>query len=109
MFDLDDKKRLANPERFHARYELLSVNTTTQVHQFELQPKDEQARRLLARVRLDVSTGDLILMATELEFPDGSTMRNAFSHHKLDADIDVSLFHIDAQGYQVVEPLQNGN
>ncbi len=99
----------ANPERFHARYELLSVNTTTQVHQFELQPKDEQARRLLARVRLDVSTGNLILMATELEFPDGSTMRNAFSHHKLDTDIDVSLFHIDAQGYQVVEPLQKGN
>ena len=99
----------ANPERFHARYELLSVNTTTQVHQFELQPKDEQARRLLARVRLDVSTGDLILMATELEFPDGSTMRNAFSHHKLDPDIDVSLFHIDTQGYKVVEPLQKGN
>jgi len=99
----------ANAEHFHARYELLSVNTTTLVHQFELQPKDEQARRLLARVRLDVSTGDLILMATELEFPDGSTMRNAFSHHKLDTEIDASLFHIDAQGYQVVEPLQKGN
>lgn len=99
----------SNAAHFHARYELLSVNTTAQVHQFELQPRDEQARRLLARVRLDVSTGDLILMATELEFPDGSTMRNAFSHHELDTEIDASLFHVDAQGYQVVEPLQKGD
>ena len=99
----------ADSQQFHARYELLSVNTTAEIHRFELQPRDEQARRLLARVRLDVSTGDLILMATELEFPDGSTMRNAFSHHALDVEIDASLFHVDVEGYQVVEPLQKAD
>lgn len=95
----------SNPERFHARYELLSVTTTGGVRRFELQPKDEQARRLLNKVRLDVLTQGMILLATELEFPDGSTMRNAFSKHKLNIKIDESLFRIEAKDYQVVEPL----
>ena len=38
-----------DPEYFHARYELLSVITTGEVHQVELQPKDKQARRLLSQ------------------------------------------------------------
>lgn len=96
----------SDPERFHERYELLSVNTIGEVRQFELQPKDKQARRLLAKVRLDVSSSDLTLLATELEFPDGSTMRNAFSEHMLNVELDASLFQIDAGEYQIVEPLQ---
>lgn len=99
----------ADPIYFHARYKLLSVTTSNKLYQFELEPKDEQARRLLNRVRLDVSIRDLILLATELEFPDGSTMRNAFSNHKLNIKIDESLFHINALNYQVVEPLGNKN
>lgn len=98
-----------DPEYFHARYELLSVNSTGEVRLFELQPKDEQARRLLAKVRLNVSSNDFTLLATELEFPDGSTMRNAFSNHRLNVKIDASLFQIDAMDYQVVEPLGSKN
>lgn len=98
----------SDPERFHARYELLSITTTDNVRRFELQPKDKQARRLLAKVRLEVSPGDLTLLATELEFPDGSTMRNSFSSHSLNVEIDASLFKVDTAGYQVAEPLQGG-
>jgi len=94
-----------DPEYFHARYELLSITTSGDVYQFELQPRDKQARRLLTKVRMDASSKDLNLLATELEFPDGSTMRNAFSNHKLNVKIDASLFRIDAMDYQVVEPL----
>ena len=91
---------------FHARYELLSVTTSGGVRRFELQPKDEQARSLLSSVRLDVSVKDMTLSATELEFPDGSTMRNAFSDFKFNIKIDPSLFHLDEKGYNVVEPLE---
>jgi outer membrane lipoprotein-sorting protein len=98
-----------DPEYFHARYELLAVMTTGKGYQFELQPKDRQARRLLARVRLNVSSNDFALLATELEFPDGSIMRNAFSNHRLNVKIDASLFQIDAMDYQVVEPLGSKN
>lgn len=96
----------SDPERFHARYELLSVTTSGETRTFELQPKDKQARRLLVKVRMDVSSSDLTLLATELEFPDGSTMRNAFSEHRLNVELDASLFQIDAGEYQVVQPLQ---
>ena len=99
----------SDPERFHARYELLSVTTSDNVRRFELQPKDKQARRLLAKVRLEVSTGELTLLATELEFPDGSTMRNRFSNHSLNVEIDASLFKVDTKGYQVAEPLRGGS
>lgn len=97
----------SNAEHFLARYELLSVTTAGEIRQFELQPKDEQARRLLVKVRLSVSTNNLVLQSTELEFPDGSTMRNSFSQHKINIDIDESLFQLDTKDYQVVEPLKN--
>lgn len=99
----------SDPAPFRARYELLSVTTSKGVHRFELQPKDKQARSLLSKVRLDVSVKDMTLLATELEFPDGSIMRNAFSNYKLNVEIDKSLFHIDAKDYQVVEPLGKNN
>ena len=95
-----------DPEYFYARYELLSITTRGDVYQFELQPRDKQARRLLTKVRLDASNKDFNLLATELEFPDGSTMRNAFSNHKLNIKIDEALFRIDATDYQVVQPLE---
>jgi len=98
----------SDPQRFHARYEAVSVKTSKEVLQFELRPKDEQARRLLTKVRLDVSSQDMTLLATEIEFPDGSTMRNVFRHHKLNIEIDQSLFHINTDGYHVVEPLEKG-
>jgi outer membrane lipoprotein-sorting protein len=94
-----------HPEHFRARYELISITTSVGVYKFELQPRDKQARRLLTRVRMDASSKDLSLLATELEFPDGSTMRNAFSNHKLNVKIDEALFRIDATDYQVVQPL----
>ena len=99
----------SDPAQFRARYELLSVTTAKGMHRFELQPKDKQARSLLTKVRLDVSADNTMLMATELEFPDGSIMRNAFSNYKLNVEIDKSLFHIDAKDYQVVEPLEKGH
>jgi outer membrane lipoprotein-sorting protein len=96
----------SEPKRFHDRYELLSVIVSKEIYQFELQAKDVQARRLLTKVRLDVSAKDLTLLATELEFPDGSSMRNTFSQHKLNIEIDMSLFQINPNNYTVVEPLQ---
>ena len=97
----------SDPKRFHERYELLAVTTIDEVRRFELQPRDKQARRLLAKVRLDVSTNDFILLATELEFPDGSTLRNSFSNHRLNVELDASLFQIDTSDYTVVQPLRS--
>lgn len=96
----------SDPDQFHARYELLSASASDTAWRFELRPAAPEARRLIERVRLEASRKDFTLLATELEFPDGSTMRNQFSEHRLNAELDPSIFQVDADAdYQVVRPL----
>ena len=97
----------SDPERFHAAYELLSAIAMDQVWQFELRPSAEAALRLIERVRIEVSSEDFTLLTTELQFPDGSTMRNTFTRHELNIDLDKALFDIDVgEDVQVVSPLE---
>jgi len=97
----------SDPEAFHARYELLQAERIGQVWHFELRPADRQARRLLEKIRIEVSINDLTLLATELVFPGGSTMRNQFSGHQFNLDLDEALFKVEiGEGYKVVNPLQ---
>ena len=100
----------SDKETFHARYELVSANQSEETYQFDLRPAAKEARRLLQRVRIEVSAQDFILTATELFFPDGSTMRNQFSGHQLNSDPDEALFKIQIDDdYRVVYPLQRKN
>jgi outer membrane lipoprotein carrier protein len=97
----------SDPDAFHASYDLVQAEQIGQEWHFELLPADKQARRLLKKVRLEVSIDDFTLLATELVFPGDSTMRNQFSNHQLNPDLDEALFKIEiGEGYQVVNPLQ---
>jgi outer membrane lipoprotein-sorting protein len=97
----------SDPDAFHARYEMVQAERSGRVWHFKLRPADKQARRLLKQVRLEISIDDLTLLATELVFPGGSTMRNQFSNYQLNPDLDDALFKVEiAAGYQVVNPLQ---
>jgi outer membrane lipoprotein-sorting protein len=100
----------SSEEAFFAQYELRSTQRTKKAWKFELRPAAEAARRLLDRVWVEVSRRDFSLMATELVFPDGSTMRNEFFHRRLNPDLEEGLFDfaID-EGYQVVSPLEGNN
>jgi len=96
----------SDPGSFLSRYELMSASHSEGVWTFELRPAAKAARRLLEGVRIEVSDDRWMLVATELVFPDGSVMRNAFSHHVINPDLEGSLFAIDIpEGYEVVEPL----
>ena len=67
------------------------------------------------RVAIDRETGDYDTFrrwlvfedeSTELEFPDGSTLRNDFSRHQTNPDIEESLFELEAgEDWEVVHPL----
>lgn len=85
----------ADPQAFHARYELLRGEQSEGVWRFELEPRHEEARRLIERVRLEVATEDSRLLATELVFANGSELRNEFSNHRLDPDLPDDLFAIE--------------
>ena len=94
---------------FKARYELLSSERIDGADHFRLRPKSAAARRLIGEVLLVVSAEDSLLLATELTFPDGSRMRNDFSAHQIDPEIDPALFALRLEeGYEVVRPLEGG-
>jgi outer membrane lipoprotein-sorting protein len=98
----------ADAETFLSRYELMSTLLTDGVWTFDLRPAARSARRLLEAVRLEVSDEDLVLLATELVFPDGSKMRNDFSRHAVNPNLDAALFSVEIPGdFEVVDPLEN--
>ena len=100
----------SDAETFFARYELVSTTRFKKSWKFELRPAAEEARRLLYRVTVEVSRRDFALLATELVFPDGSTMKNLFIHRQLNPELDETLFDFEiGEGYKVVNPLQKEN
>jgi outer membrane lipoprotein-sorting protein len=97
----------SDADAFFAQYELLSTKKTKKSWKFELRPAAEAARRLLDRVWVEASRRDFSLMATELVFPDGSTMRNEFVRRRLNPDLGEGLFDFEIdEAYQVVNPLE---
>lgn len=89
------------------RYNILSQNVNGRTCQLVLQPKSATARRMLPRIEIDFDTQDFSLKATELQFADGSTMRNDFKNAQINPTLDQSMFNppIPAD-YKVAEPLK---
>jgi outer membrane lipoprotein-sorting protein len=71
------------------------------------QPKSAGARRMMPRIEIDFDTKDFLLRGTELQFADGSTLRNDFSNAVLNPEVDDQLFTPEIPGdYKITEPLQ---
>lgn len=61
-----------------AQFRIVSQNETNGVHEVELVPRSAGARRMVARLTIGFAADELELRHTEIEFADGSTLRNAF-------------------------------
>jgi len=97
----------SDSKTFFSRYELVRTTRLKKSWKFELRPAAEVARKLLDRVNVEISMRDFALLATELVFPDGSTMKNEFIRRQLNPDLDEALFDFEIEeGYTVVDPLQ---
>ena len=90
-----------------SQYTLLSQVITNNVAELVLQPRSASARRMIPRIKIEFNMKDLALLATELQFSDGSTLRNDFKNAVLNPSLDAQMFspQIPAD-YKVVEPLQ---
>lgn len=71
-----------------------------------LQPKSAAARKLMPLIKIGFSTNDFALRSTELQFADGSTLRNDFRNPQMNVKIDPVLFSPSLDGFTVVEPLK---
>ena len=90
-----------------SRFNLVSQSTSNDIHEIVLQPKSTAARRLMSEIKLAFDTNKFSLHSTELQFADGSTMKNIFTNEVLNPKIDESMFqpHLGSD-YKITEPLK---
>lgn len=88
------------------QYQVLSQTVTNGTCQLRLRPRSAAARRMMPQIEIDFDTKDFLLRGTELQFADGSTLRNDFQDIVLNPKLDEKMFSppIPAD-YTVVHPL----
>jgi outer membrane lipoprotein-sorting protein len=90
-----------------SRFQILGRAVTNRICELTLQPKSSAARRLMPQLRIAFATNDFSLRATELEFADGSRMRNDFANAELNPQLDEKLFSPPInKDFKIVEPLK---
>lgn len=90
------------------QFKILSAETTNGTVSLALQPKSASARKMMPRITIAFGTNDFSLRSTELEFGDGSVMRNDFRNPEINPKLDPATFRADIEaGYTVVEPLKH--
>ncbi|MGD0538914.1 MAG: outer membrane lipoprotein carrier protein LolA [Verrucomicrobiota bacterium] len=95
-----------NRADFGARFRLLTLHATNDAWLLELQPASASARRVMPVIRVTLAQTNFALLANELEFPDGSRMRNDFRKATLNADFPADIFKPAVEaGFTVVKPL----
>jgi len=88
---------------FNRQFEVLSVTSADERCHFEIAPRDVQERKFLQAIRIDFNTANGHLIAFEMAFRDGSSMRNEFSNVKMNQKIDHRMFDFDFTGYEVTD------
>jgi outer membrane lipoprotein-sorting protein len=87
------------------RYNILSQTVTGDVCHLQLQPRAESFRRMLPQMEIDLDTKNNLLRGTELQFADGSRMRNDFTNIVLNPTLDETIFTpVIPPDYTVVHP-----
>src|SRR6266545_1423562 len=90
-----------------ARFKVASQVVTNGLCEVVLQPRSASARRMMPQIRIAFATNDFALHATELQFADGSTMRNEFGAATLNGKLDEGLFTPElGADYKLVDPLK---
>jgi outer membrane lipoprotein-sorting protein len=89
------------------QYNILDQAVQEPIGRVVLAPKSAAARRMMPQIKIEFDTKDFSLRSTQLQFADGSSLRNDFSNAVLNPVIDPQEFSppIPAD-YKIVEPLK---
>lgn len=87
-------------------FQLLSATVTNAVLQMTLQPKSESARQFIGAIVVGFRTNDYVIADSQMDFSDGSTLRNDFHNVVFNQPMNPDLFATNVPSdYSVVEPL----
>lgn len=87
-------------------FQLVSATVTNSILQMTLQPKSISARQFVSHIVIGFHTNDYAIADSEMEFADGSTLRNDFTNVVFNQPMSPKLFETNVPpGYTVEEPL----
>src|SRR6266850_1343059 len=97
-----------NEADLNKQFRIKNLSTSNNVCELKLEPRSAAGRRMMPQLTIAFSTTDYMLRATELQFADGSTMRNEFSNPELNPKLDPALFMPQlGSDYTIVEPMKH--
>ncbi len=89
------------------RFNVLSLSMTNGLAAIALEPRSPGARRFMARVEIFFRTNDFAMSANQLQFADGSTLRNDFTGAAANAETATNAFAVEIPGdFAIVEPMK---
>jgi outer membrane lipoprotein-sorting protein len=90
-----------------SQFNVLSQTADDQKCTVVLEPKSAGARQMMPRLRIEIDSRNFSLLSTQLDFADGSTLRNDFTNPVLNPKLDELLFSPKIPtDYKTVEPLK---
>jgi outer membrane lipoprotein-sorting protein len=87
-------------------FQLLSATVTNSILQMTLQPKSPSARQFIGSVVMGFHTNNYVIADSQMDFSDGSTLRNDFNNVVFNQSTDPNLFATNLPSdYTVTQPL----
>lgn len=94
-------------EDLEKQFNIAGVSTTNELKVLTLQPRSVAARKNIPAIKILLDLTNAALRGTELQFADGSTMRNVFKNVRTNVPLEGSLFATNLpSNYRVIEPLK---
>jgi outer membrane lipoprotein-sorting protein len=89
------------------RFKLVSLQFTNDLAQITMEPRSAMAKKFMSEVQLSLRTNDFSMTANQLQFSDGSILRNDFTNAVKNPTLDVGAFDAKVPSdYTVVEPMR---
>lgn len=101
IFGMMDFTNIRSLEEFQRQFEILSVKPSGDQCELELKSKSPSAK-FLSKLRLRFSTSSGVVLTLEMNFKDGSFMRNDFNNVRVNGSVEEGKFSQDLAGYEVV-------
>jgi outer membrane lipoprotein-sorting protein len=89
-----------------ARFKLISLELTNDIARIRLEPRSAMAKRFMSEVHLFLRTNDFSMAANQLQFSDGSILRNDFTNTVKNPTLTNAFEMTIPTDYTVVEPMK---
>jgi outer membrane lipoprotein-sorting protein len=94
---------------FEQRFHLVGTSPVAGGQRLDIEPTSALVKKYMPHLSIDVATPGYDLLATTMQFVDGSVLKNEFSNPKANAPVDDALFHPQlGPEYKVTQPLSEG-